>query len=141
MRSAVTSGISPNFLELSQSQGQVAHVLLTRSPLIPHRSRITVRLACVKHAASVRPEPGSNSPNNPSTNHSGETPQTRLRPHTTSGHQPKRHAVEISNTHRPATRTQHTQAQPTRHPPKYATHNQPSKPVPGAPPGSRHDHR
>ena len=33
MRSAVTSGISPNFLELSQSQGQVAHVLLTRSPL------------------------------------------------------------------------------------------------------------
>src|SRR6185503_12415829 len=33
MRSAVISGISPNFLELSQSQGQVAHVLLTRSPL------------------------------------------------------------------------------------------------------------
>src|SRR3712207_3786902 len=33
MRSAVISGISPNFLELSQSRGQVAHVLLTRSPL------------------------------------------------------------------------------------------------------------
>src|SRR3712207_4125730 len=33
MRPAVTSGISPNFLELSQSRGQVAHVLLTRSPL------------------------------------------------------------------------------------------------------------
>src|SRR3954452_362043 len=33
MRSAEISGISPNFLELSQSQGQVAHVLLTRSPL------------------------------------------------------------------------------------------------------------
>ena len=62
MRSAVISGISPNFLELSQSRGQVAHVLLTRSPLLPHRSGITVRLACVKHAASVRPEPGSNSP-------------------------------------------------------------------------------
>src|SRR3712207_6582526 len=62
MRSAVISGISPNFPELSQSQGQVAHVLLTRSPLIPHRSRFTVRLACVKHTASVRPEPGSNSP-------------------------------------------------------------------------------
>src|SRR6201999_532296 len=29
---------------------------------------LSVRLACVKHAASVRPEPGSNSPNkNPST--------------------------------------------------------------------------
>ena len=30
---------------------------------------LTARLACVKHAASVRPEPGSNSPNkNPRTN-------------------------------------------------------------------------
>jgi hypothetical protein len=37
-------------------------VLLTRSPLIPTRRWFTVRLACVKHAASVRPEPGSNSP-------------------------------------------------------------------------------
>ena len=37
-------------------------MLLTRSPLIPTRKRFTVRLACVKHAASVRPEPGSNSP-------------------------------------------------------------------------------
>src|SRR3954467_15723426 len=36
MRPAVISGISPNFLELSQSRGQVAHVLLTRSPLEPH---------------------------------------------------------------------------------------------------------
>ena len=33
MRPAEISGISPNFLELSQSRGQVAHVLLTRSPL------------------------------------------------------------------------------------------------------------
>src|ERR671933_1711578 len=33
MRPAVTSGISTNFLELSRSRGQVAHVLLTRSPL------------------------------------------------------------------------------------------------------------
>jgi hypothetical protein len=39
-------------------------VLLTRSPLITQEQalKITVRLACVKHAASVRPEPGSNSP-------------------------------------------------------------------------------
>jgi hypothetical protein len=58
----VISSISPGFPELSQSQGQVAHVLLTRSPLIHPRRGITVRLACVKHAASVRPEPGSNSP-------------------------------------------------------------------------------
>ena len=40
-------------------------MLLTRSPLIqPNKSQVfSVRLACVKHAASVRPEPGSNSPN------------------------------------------------------------------------------
>ena len=38
-------------------------MLLTRSPLIqPNKSQVfSVRLACVKHAASVRPEPGSNS--------------------------------------------------------------------------------
>ena len=48
--------------------GQVAHALLTRPPL-SQRSFIPggnpfqcfVRLACVKHAASVHPEPGSNS--------------------------------------------------------------------------------
>ena len=41
-------------------------MLLTRSPLSPHNHKghaDPVRLACVKHAASVRPEPGSNSPN------------------------------------------------------------------------------
>ena len=37
-------------------------MLLTRSPLIHPRRGFTARLACVKHAASVRPEPGSNSP-------------------------------------------------------------------------------
>ena len=62
MPQEVVSGISASFEELSQSQGQVAHVLLTRSPLITLRRGVTVRLACVKHAASVRPEPGSNSP-------------------------------------------------------------------------------
>jgi hypothetical protein len=38
-------------------------VLLTRSPLEYPRKGLSVRLACVKHAASVRPEPESNSPN------------------------------------------------------------------------------
>jgi hypothetical protein len=56
------SGISHPFRQLSQSEGQITHVLLTRSPLeYPQRS-LSARLACVKHAASVRPEPGSNSP-------------------------------------------------------------------------------
>ena len=35
MQTRVISGISPGFPELSQSLGQVAHVLLTRSPLTP----------------------------------------------------------------------------------------------------------
>src|SRR5262245_53198506 len=61
-------GISTGFPVLSRTSGQVAHVLLTRSPLglsgCYHPSD-PARLACVKHAASVRPEPGSNSPSRP----------------------------------------------------------------------------
>ena len=60
-------GISSRFQLLSPTERQVSHALLTRSPLnltSLDRSRIPlspVRLACVRHAASVRPEPGSNS--------------------------------------------------------------------------------
>ena len=60
-------GISSRFQLLSPTGRQVPHALLTRSPLNLisfGRSRIPlspVRLACVRHAASVRPEPGSNS--------------------------------------------------------------------------------
>ena len=58
-------GISVRFQTLSPTQGQVAHALLTRPPLTyseqaPCKS---VRLECVMHAASVNPEPGSNSRN------------------------------------------------------------------------------
>ena len=50
---------------------QVTHALLTRPPL-SHKQlqseeicrKCFVRLACVKHAASVHPEPGSNSHKN-----------------------------------------------------------------------------
>ena len=44
--------------------GQVGHALLTRSPLSPTKQAWPdpVRLACVKHAASVHPEPESNPP-------------------------------------------------------------------------------
>ena len=58
-------GISSRFQLLSQSSGQISHVFLTRSPLGLHLycyKMDLVRLACVKPAASVRPEPGSNSP-------------------------------------------------------------------------------
>ena len=57
-------GISSRFQLLSPCTGQVTHALLTRPPLsLPKckHSGIFVRLACVKHAASVHPEPGSNS--------------------------------------------------------------------------------
>ena len=65
--STILCGINPGFPKLSHCHRQVAHALLTRSPLslvIFSRSFCLlnpVRLACVKHAASVRPEPGSNS--------------------------------------------------------------------------------
>jgi hypothetical protein len=81
----VISGISSGFPGLSQSLGQVTHVLLTRSPLIqPEQAPIfTVRLACVKHAASVRPEPGSNSPLMLHTQHPPHKPRGRHQAKTT----------------------------------------------------------
>ena len=63
----VLCGISNCFQLLSPCVGQIAHALLTRPPLELKSSgrsfpiSIPARLACVKHAASVRPEPGSNS--------------------------------------------------------------------------------
>ena len=61
-------GISSRFQLLSPCTRQVAHALLTRPPLshktLPpegFRVRCFVRLGCVRHAASVHPEPGSNS--------------------------------------------------------------------------------
>ena len=53
--------ISTSFPVLFHAHRQVAHALLTRPPLIRGRSPFTVRLECVMHAASVHPEPGSNS--------------------------------------------------------------------------------
>jgi hypothetical protein len=47
---------------LSRMPGQVIHALLTRAPLDEEQAPHPVRLACVKRAASVRSEPGSNSP-------------------------------------------------------------------------------
>ena len=64
MRSCGTSGITTRFQELFRCMRQVGHALLTRSPLSPRQqaARDPVRLACVKHAASVHPEPESNPP-------------------------------------------------------------------------------
>ena len=55
-------GISLAFARLFPIEGQIAHVLRTRAPCaIPYCYGTRTRLACVKHAASVRSEPGSNS--------------------------------------------------------------------------------
>ena len=66
MPSTATSGITPPFGGLSPSLGQVAYVLLNRLPLGKETEVSSLaRLAYIRHAASVRPEPGSNSPSEP----------------------------------------------------------------------------
>ena len=58
----ILCGISSPFGELFPIRGQITHVLRTRAPCaIPYCYGTRTRLACVKHAASVRSEPGSNS--------------------------------------------------------------------------------
>ena len=48
---------------LSPAQRQIPHALLTRSLLIQlvQVPTFSAQLVCIRHAASVRPEPGSNS--------------------------------------------------------------------------------
>src|SRR5690554_2688600 len=56
--------INLDFSKLSSCRGQVAYALLTHSPVatkIASYLCAAPRLACVKPAASVHPEPGSNS--------------------------------------------------------------------------------
>ncbi len=82
-------GISPGFPRLFPARGQVSHVLLTRAPLYSRGCpRFLVRLACVRHAASVDSEPGSNSRLKPDVlptgrsedRHPGNTEQARRNP-------------------------------------------------------------
>ena len=63
MRSLVLRGVSRRFHRLSPCDGQVAHALRTLPPVAANvlLHRAAPRLACVKPAASVHPEPGSNS--------------------------------------------------------------------------------
>src|SRR5690606_31043549 len=56
-------GISNPFGLLSPIEGQIIHALLTRAPLYSRGEPLFLaRLACVRPAANVRSEPGSNSP-------------------------------------------------------------------------------
>ena len=57
----VSCCISPPFGGLSTTQGEMTYVLLTRAPLY-RGYPFLARLACVRRAANVRSEPGSNSP-------------------------------------------------------------------------------
>ena len=60
---SVVSGISQSFDWLSRTRRYVTYVLLTRAPVYSGaEAPFLPRLACVRHAASVRSEPGSNSP-------------------------------------------------------------------------------
>ena len=56
-----TWGITRRFHRLSPGKGLVAYALRTRAPLSLPRRGDPVRLACIRPAASVHPEPGSNS--------------------------------------------------------------------------------
>ena len=58
----IVCGISTGFPVLFPTSGQITHVLLTRAPLYSGSCPpFLARLACVRHAASVDSEPGSNS--------------------------------------------------------------------------------
>ncbi len=84
-------------------------MLLTRSPLEYPRRGLSARLACVKHAASVRPEPGSNSPTKTCQKNPGNKQCCQKEPHPgTSTRTPRnedqnnwhwllQHPVEFSN--------------------------------------------
>ena len=54
-------GVNPNFSGLSRSKRQIVYALRTRAPVSREQAPSTPRLACVRPAASVHPEPGSNS--------------------------------------------------------------------------------
>src|SRR6202451_3898509 len=106
----VVFGIRPSFPGLSRSAGQITHVLLTRSPLEYLRKGLSVRLACVKHAASVRPEPESNSPNK---NQKGSSEQSDLnqrhqKPASKKSHTPKREKKKHDKNKQQTKTTKHT---------------------------------
>src|SRR4029450_9544128 len=139
MPRGVISGISPRFRGLSQSQRQVAHVLLTRSPLEYPRRGLSARLACVKHAASVRPEPGSNSPTKtlekfaPATKMSPKEPQPEKIWHGNKipkslWHWHHKHPVEFSKDNHTPTRSNLDQTSVGATPQRYPVEPSPSIP-------------
>ena len=100
MHPAGTLGITTRFQELSPTIRQVSHALLTRSPLSPpNKSPVDpVRLACVKHAASVRPEPESNPPHKSRKPNTGPQKNKKTTSKTTPHHKAERSLTQ-TNTH------------------------------------------
>src|SRR2546429_4963340 len=129
MPQAVIPGISPGFPGLSQSQRQVAHVLLTRSPLhTPPERDAVARLACVKHAASVRPEPGSNSPTktlekNPGKKSPKTAPNQTPKDPVRHRQEPKTIGTGITNTLLSSQRTTPPEATPPHYPARFVASN------------------
>ena len=74
-------------------------MLLTRSPLeYPQQAAgLSVRLACVKHAASVRPEPGSNSPQKIFSTKAKKSGREKPKPNKKTN-QPKTNTIENTTT-------------------------------------------
>ena len=91
-------------------------MLLTRSPLVYPRKGLTVRLACVKHTASVRPEPGSNSP---SKKQKSDTPKNTGAP--------KNNSTENPITNKPPQHTQPNAHTAEENQSKEKTRNKPKK--------------
>ncbi len=110
MHPAGALGITTRFQELSPTIRQVSHALLTRSPLSPpNKSPVDpVRLACVKHAASVRPEPESNPPHkNRRKPNTGPQKNKKTTSKTTPHHKAERSLTQ-TNTHTPSTNEKST---------------------------------
>ena len=91
-------------------------MLLTRSPLThPSKNQDRpVRLACVKHAASVRPEPGSNSPKKTKNKTNQPQATTTHTPTSKPGHAHQQPTTRKTKTNQ-KTRTAHPQRHKTPH--------------------------
>src|SRR5690242_6266060 len=101
-------GYYPQFPAVIPYHRAGSHALLTRLPLSPDRSLDHVRLACVRHAASVRSEPGSNSqvdlgsPNRPAETSRPEQPKPGSRHFTRFRHEDVQPSQTPRSLQRPA---------------------------------------
>jgi len=125
MRQKVTSGISPRFRGLSQSPGQVTHVLLTRSPLEYPKRAFPLDLHVLStppafvlsqdQTLQQKPEEKQTIPANKKPCQKPQTSQTKKGPTSTrinqTWHWHTKHPVEFSkNNHTPQHQTKQSRA-------------------------------